>query len=1051
MSVACPRRHLSYATWRSQVFRSPFCPCHPQSIPLNATNQQSHLHHRAGNYRNFTACPVGRARKRPKRGKNGSGYDEDAFAILEEAAKRTTSPQLIDPSTSLRSNPPSSGVLNQKAQQSAAKVSTLDFFSPKERTKKAGKTPAKTKKQNEEQEAAAFLEEATKRVTDLQVSGLARSPAISPENTANLKWNTIGGFESTSDLDAHPGAPLKTKKQIEGDDASASLKEATKRVTGVQGSYLPRSPAMSSESTPDLEWNTVGDFDSIGDPDAYSDARLSKPITRDIRGRPTIRDISSLEIEAIQEQRKSNSPGKELQNWFKEAVARARKHEENLQKSALDHPPNPRETPPPVPNVHETIQRKVPRPLEPWTMRAPKAVTATEPPKIVQIKRDLPHEPEQYETSFDAEGNLKKPRNTVDDMEFWNIPVAERATEPGTPSIMGPTLNGKPELPPVTTDSSMTTKETIPSASADLEQSNSNPVSAVHKRTSGVLSTLEHEQLSVLLSSLQSKLAQPEEVPSKASKEQRSSEQRAGVESVSETLPSSPYQRLQAQERRMKEQATAEAKQRLQDNPWAQWLASPVRMCQATGVRLPNKLMVGWNYVRNPKDAEVYLMPEELSDMAHLGSGNKSSSPSSEIAVKDPVQEVPSSGSAVDGNLEELGSTDVSASLSHSADTPHEQARGDCSIVQQAKSNAPRRNPPIAPAKIYLRPSSILLLELNNRMLSTSGRIVAKDDVNPVRLTETNVSAVNRLLPNRWKEQARKFEQSANSKSSQAGFLTTQQMRKVRWHPNIHDVMLNLLRSRVLKALESVAVRNNQKTGMHRRVIPLPCADSAGFDETAGANPSGVEQAVFMWLGNEESFERAGQHSQKNTHRSSSSSAISPSTYHGSTLRFVPRNPPAKSDIPSSETTADHSEEAFIPIWTQTPTAPEPNRIALNETETLSQRPQQYIPPSITLHLPFAINNADEAPPINRNLPVFSLPTLLGQSSLSKLRTLAKDSPALRDAFGLNTEDGEASGWVLVKGGKGTQGFKSLVQEVWRLWLFLGGRRGKGEERGGAG
>ena len=55
--------------------------------------------------------------------------------------------------------------------------------------------------------------------------------------------------------------------------------------------------------------------------------------------------------------------------------------------------------------------------------------------------------------------------------------------------------------------------------------------------------------------------------------------------------------------------------EQLQNNPWAQLLASPPRICNATAIRVPRRLIVPWTMLKNPKDEKIYLMPAQLADL----------------------------------------------------------------------------------------------------------------------------------------------------------------------------------------------------------------------------------------------------------------------------------------------------------------------------------------------------------------------------------------------------------------------------------------------------
>jgi hypothetical protein len=1075
MIVVCPHRYLSYAKWRLQVLRRLFCPSHLHSTLDTAADGNRHRPHRMGDHRSVSGCGITLARKRSSRSKNGIGDDEDALALLEDAARRTTSSSVTGPSGDLGPYPPSDGPANKIPEKDADPSPVPGYKIGEEKTANA---QLKTKKQIEE-EAGAFLREAAQRVI---------TPPTSKQPKA-LAENQRRSISVTG-----------TRKFVKEEEKATSLGGAELLGEGWQ-SHLRRAPASRREDG--------------------ASAR------EDIIGRSTPRDEGTVE---------------ELQSWFRQAAERARRHGQAVKSSPLHPDPALLRRTPALPAPNGAAQRRVSRRLEPWKFRAAKPINPTKLSDPVQSESNHGDQFLSQQSGSNMNDNVEKPWNAVGDVDLSSESRLERPRESVCPSVNGPMSNSKAELPPMVQDNfSSIEKRTLP-ASDCLEQSSSGPASAVPKRRNGPLSGFEHEQLSNLLSSLQSKPARARNSAGKASKPQPRpaskisarrptavkpilpgsprlqhrrfagwfsppsvqlwtpssqpgplcfehnslgrkppfiqpghssplrnsscflhsakgmdspiSEQKPQVHSLSPSLPPSPYQRLQAQERRMKEQATAKAKQRLQDNPWAQWLASPIRMCQATGVRLPNKLMIGWNCVRNPKDDLVYLMPEELTDIKQLSTGNRTGSSPVINSGEGLVQETLASGAMKTDSSQKPANTRTSDYSPQPAEAVDDQAEGDSgkssNVTEKADPGQRKRENTIAPAKVYMRSSSALVLELNNKMLAKRDRELMNDGLPRVQLNKTNSSTLSRLFSNRWKDQARKLEKSAEAKNPQSGFLTMQQMRFVQWYPSVHDVMLDLMRLRVLKAVENVVVRNSRHTGTEKRITSLPSATEVhGFDEDAVSTKiSGVEHAVFLYVGPLETSEAERQYSQKDVGQSSQVPSLNPSTCHHYTLQFIPGKTPATSGTSSSDNTRDRSEQAFIPTWAHTP-------LATQASESVaSQQQQKYIPPTTALHIPHHVNsnNNDDAAPTIRNLPVFDLPSLLGESYMTKLRSLLKGRQAVaQNILGLNSDD--TSGWLMVKGGARTKGFKLLVQEVWRLWLFVG--RPGGEDthqtfRGGA-
>ncbi|OAX79755.1 hypothetical protein ACJ72_05920 [Emergomyces africanus] len=82
---------------------------------------------------------------------------------------------------------------------------------------------------------------------------------------------------------------------------------------------------------------------------------------------------------------------------------------------------------------------------------------------------------------------------------------------------------------------------------------------------------------------------------------------------LSQSLPKSPIvTRLERRANKLKPRANQQDMDRLKYNPWAQLLASPVRMCTATGARIPEKLLGNWGLVQHPETQGLWLMPVDL-------------------------------------------------------------------------------------------------------------------------------------------------------------------------------------------------------------------------------------------------------------------------------------------------------------------------------------------------------------------------------------------------------------------------------------------------------
>jgi hypothetical protein len=994
--------------------------------------------------RNFATSAVQQARKGKK--KKTSGDDDDALSFLEEAARRTTSPQVVDPSASLRPNPSSE---SQPIAQSTK-----------------GRKRMKTTAFEDHDNVLSLLEEAVRSTTSPQVIDSsthlrpkASLSALTSDDMQEADQVTSLLAEKAKEKRAALVSPRSKKQNLRDEDAEF-LEEATKRV-GLQSPEALTKPlsgpsniarAKQSTSRPFSGRNKWGDLT----------AQLAE----------TIKKLTPKPKQRIEEKSDGDDEASEqLADWHESAIDREWGHKDDTVISTPQRERELLERPMVDQNSQDANQISGRRLFEPWKIRALR-LAKLEPARPIEVEPDyIPGSGQEYPGPYVSNKENKSLRESR--AQYPRDVIYEEAAKQEHPYPH------------------------------DLKVENeAGTITPAYERPSrGTLSRFEHHQLSALLASLRSKLQEPSwkalsglshrfvdtkphllwvsrlgqkrralylrsprfrrwlrrqrsGIPSRkqsspterlsSSENRRASkmvqsrqplptteptDRRTGMQSPQEKsvlndLPISPYQNLQAQARRMKEKATGHAKERLSDNPWAKLLASPIRMCQATGVRIPRDLMVGWNYVQNPKDNQVYLMPEELTEMSHL---------EPRVIKK-----------AVEDDCFGKSSTSERSKPPNVPTSTDEQT--EASHVAADENMAPdlrKRKAPVAPAKLWLRSSAKIIQDLSWRLLATK----ATDEIGQATIEtrqKTHTSAVNRLIPHRWKEQAWKFEKSSEAKSSQKGFLTTAEMRNVQWHPRIEDLMMNLMRTRVLMALGKMVRRNARFDGANRRIVPLPLVEVGDFDEDRVTTTlEGFEGAVFLWFGTPPlaghdalSLEPKGNPDAQLKH-SPHSPPVHPFMSGKAYVRFVPcelsatvdERSPAASEEPNSK------QVLITPVWTHNL----PTNASERHPPCLSQPAQHlYLPPTISSHLP----NVSPAEETSVELPVFPMPSLLGRSITRSLFSPTEESTnsdqvrAIHDAFGLGTAD--SCGWVLVKGN--APGMSVLMQEVWRLWGFMGGK-----------
>ena len=88
---------------------------------------------------------------------------------------------------------------------------------------------------------------------------------------------------------------------------------------------------------------------------------------------------------------------------------------------------------------------------------------------------------------------------------------------------------------------------------------------------------------------------------------------------ASKALPRSPIvTRYECGPRPMKPLTEERVSRKLTENPWAQILASPLRRCSASHVRLPRDLLTRFSFAKHPFLDEVHLLPVEDTDLESL-------------------------------------------------------------------------------------------------------------------------------------------------------------------------------------------------------------------------------------------------------------------------------------------------------------------------------------------------------------------------------------------------------------------------------------------------
>ena len=233
----------------------------------------------------------------------------------------------------------------------------------------------------------------------------------------------------------------------------------------------------------------------------------------------------------------------------------------------------------------------------------------------------------------------------------------------------------------------------------------------------------------------------------------------------SDSLPKSPYRHVPV--RKTKAVSRGADKRRLADNPWANMLASPVRCCTATGVRMPRDLLVPWSLIRNPRDEKIYHMPVDLVEEDRPKS----------------TEEPESAG--IEGGSANLEPPTSGPGSSTTLPSPS----------QDTESILPR-------PKTYILPYAPLIDHLTH-VLTTIPR--SPLDGTPKQRC-TKPGAVARLIPHRWKTALIAHKRFAARQSLSGDVAGKPQSPPVEapfstldleWHLLVDEVMLRLMRKRV--------------------------------------------------------------------------------------------------------------------------------------------------------------------------------------------------------------------------------------------------------------
>jgi hypothetical protein len=421
----------------------------------------------------------------------------------------------------------------------------------------------------------------------------------------------------------------------------------------------------------------------------------------------------------------------------------------------------------------------------------------------------------------------------------------------------------------------------------------------------------------------------------------------------------------------------------LQKTHWAEILASPIRACHGSGSRIPSEFLLDFSFVKHPVSKAVYLMPTELADLHALERRLESDRLGKNHGV--PITRAPTHA-RVFANITFL--------------------RFMSETLTKPTGRQPRPGGPPRPRK-----------SVNNEV----GRLI------PFHARETYQEA------QRYKQTKTKFDAAVTGNASRVTFSRSPGAESLdtynlQWQYDVPVRIAHIMRLRILVALRALVKAESDartsRTDLEFELQALPLPASAAFeDETlpvrAVESPSESQgDGATATQIQENRSQGAGMkaHVPPPKPPPELEASQSPQVYHhlghrewrpGSILLHV-----GHSDLQSLRSAANSSSRTLPPLSQTNPLIPP--MIAVGDT---------YRFPVFSLYRLFTHAVADSQD---------------SESDMSRLRTLIAESQLLHNPDGNSPSSPDHGDYLLrVQPRKGPG--KDLIEEVWRLWQYLGG------------
>lgn len=474
-----------------------------------------------------------------------------------------------------------------------------------------------------------------------------------------------------------------------------------------------------------------------------------------------------------------------------------------------------------------------------------------------------------------------------------------------------------------------------------------------------------------------------------------------------------------------KRQPTTKEKTTLEDNVWARMLASPVRACFSSSARLPAALLSDWSVVKEPTSDSVYLMPRQLADLDGL----------EEKMAADMYKET----------WKHEANAWRAAAKARRADAEEDQNVESLDRDATIKCVKPSRKADPGPALVHTR----IFMYVNYLRHLTAAFGKQKPPTSSTDLQNSRPMSFNasRLIPPRSREHFGIAAHYERNKTQVA--LATGQIEKpppdsdnfyfqqLRWQPDIDDRLTRILQKRVVVALRETArvLNESRRKQLERRVLSLPIPKMGGFSIVQRHN---YPETLRGWRG-----EEAAHHQEVD----------SDSADHSPCLEELVEMPERQVDEESPPPPSWLAGSILLHIG-------KGDIDTLLIPETTPPSPSQPLPPLSRNSLIPAMVPVGGA----YRIPVFSLHRLFTRSddvqdiphqAVSDLTEIADaintcasfnlvwppvtPTSPLYSPFTSSEPQIPENFLILIKPFPGAQ--KILIEEIWRLWRYLGGRR----------